>query len=282
MNSEVEAQNDVRVEEAKKDVWTEPEQEIKFVADRLPGTHHEGQSASGDPAARAELSSNELRPAKKEVLPPGLPRTNPVKPEAAARAPRPRKFALLVASMAFAAATGAVGASFGAAIFSQFFAPASVPKFAPQPASSEHANDVPTLTEAVNGLRANIKAGENVSALRAPQTTSTGTSAGQLSKTIETAEETEHKQAERHATATALDTKRSIAPIPETTARPRMVEGWVLRKAVRDIALVQSRHGVIEVEAGDDLPGIGRVEEIKRQDGRWVVVTPKGLIVGQQ
>jgi hypothetical protein len=61
-----------------------------------------------------------------------------------------------------------------------------------------------------------------------------------------------------------------------------VVEGWVLRKAARDIALVQSRYGIIEVEPGDRLPGIGRVEEIKRQDGRWVLVTPKGLIVGQQ
>src|SRR3974377_2083644 len=148
MNSEVEAQNDVRVEGAKNDVRTEPEQEIKSVADPLLGTRHEGQSASGDPAAsKAELSSNELPPETKEVVPPGLPRTDPAKPEAAACAPRPRRFALLVASMAFAAATGAVGASFGAAILSQFFAPASVPKFAPQPASSEHANDVRTLTE---------------------------------------------------------------------------------------------------------------------------------------
>jgi hypothetical protein len=188
-----------------------------------------------------------------------------------------------VASIAFAAATGAVGASFGAAILSQFFAPASVPKFAPQPASSEHANDVRALTEAVTGPRADIKATDkNISAMRAPRATSTGTSAGQLNKTIETAEKIEHKQAERHATATALDTKRSIAPTADTTARPRVVEGWVLRKAVRDIALVQSRDGIIEVQAGDHLPGIGRVEEIKRQDGRWVVVTPKGLIFGQQ
>ena len=74
MNSEVEAQNDVRVEEAKNDVPTEPEQEIKSVADPLLSTGHEEQSASGDPAAsKAELSSNELLPETKEVVPPGLP-----------------------------------------------------------------------------------------------------------------------------------------------------------------------------------------------------------------
>ena len=28
--------------------------------------------------------------------------------------------------------------------------------------------------------------------------------------------------------------------------------------------------------------GLGPVEQIKRQDGRWVVVTPKGLIVSMR
>ena len=37
--------------------------------------------------------------------------------------------------------------------------------------------------------------------------------------------------------------------------------------------------GVIEVDQGDMIPGIGRVDAIKKQDGRWVVVTSKGLIV---
>jgi hypothetical protein len=33
---------------------------------------------------------------------------------------------------------------------------------------------------------------------------------------------------------------------------------------------------------GAPLPGIGPVEQIKRQDGRWVVVTPKGIIVSMR
>jgi hypothetical protein len=39
--------------------------------------------------------------------------------------------------------------------------------------------------------------------------------------------------------------------------------------------------GVIEVDQGDMIPGIGRVDAIKKQDGRWVVVTSKGLIVSR-
>jgi hypothetical protein len=107
-------------------------------------------------------------------------------------------------------------------------------------------------------------------------------STGQLSKILETVQKIEHKQAELHSAAAAPDTKRPIPPPADTAARPPVVQGWVLRKAARDIALIQSRYGILEVEPGDRLPGIGRVEEIKRQDGRWVVVTPKGLIVSQQ
>jgi hypothetical protein len=30
------------------------------------------------------------------------------------------------------------------------------------------------------------------------------------------------------------------------------------------------------------LPGLGSVEEIKRQNGRWVVMTPKGIIASMR
>ena len=53
----------------------------------------------------------------------------------------------------------------------------------------------------------------------------------------------------------------------------------MLRSVSDGVALVEGRHGIIEIEPGDSLPGIGRIHEIKRQDGHWVVVTPKGLIV---
>jgi len=44
-------------------------------------------------------------------------------------------------------------------------------------------------------------------------------------------------------------------------------------------ALVESRYGaVFEVGPGSVLPGLGRVEIIKRQDGQWIVVTARGLI----
>jgi hypothetical protein len=53
-----------------------------------------------------------------------------------------------------------------------------------------------------------------------------------------------------------------------------------LQEVYRGVALIQGgRFGMMEVEAGDVVPGLGRIEAIRKQDGRWVVVTPRGLIM---
>jgi len=71
---------------------------------------------------------------------------------------------------------------------------------------------------------------------------------------------------------------------PVSTASPAtdsVVNGWVLRNVSGGSALVEGRPGLIQVMPGDSLPGVGRVETIKREDGRWVVVTAGGLIVSR-
>jgi hypothetical protein len=45
---------------------------------------------------------------------------------------------------------------------------------------------------------------------------------------------------------------------------------------------VEGRYGVVEIAPGDLVPGLGRIQEIKRQDGRWVVVTSRGLIISSR
>jgi hypothetical protein len=64
-------------------------------------------------------------------------------------------------------------------------------------------------------------------------------------------------------------------------ARLPTVEGWLLRDVANGGALIEGRQGIFEVYAGDPVPGLGRVDAIRRQDGRWVVVTSKGLIVAR-
>jgi hypothetical protein len=62
-------------------------------------------------------------------------------------------------------------------------------------------------------------------------------------------------------------------------AKRPVVEGWVLRDVYHGAAMIQGHGEVIAVLPGDSLPGLGRIEAVKRQDGRWVVVTARGLIL---
>ncbi len=68
------------------------------------------------------------------------------------------------------------------------------------------------------------------------------------------------------------------APKPEVARLPT-VEGWVLRDVGNGSALIEGRQGIFEVYAGDPIPGLGRIDAIRKQDGHWVVVTSKGLIL---
>ena len=70
-------------------------------------------------------------------------------------------------------------------------------------------------------------------------------------------------------------------PKPEV-ARLSTVEGWTLADVGYGGALIRNRRGTWEVYAGDRIPGLGRIDAIRKQDGHWVVVTEKGLIVAGQ
>lgn len=77
----------------------------------------------------------------------------------------------------------------------------------------------------------------------------------------------------------APETTGSISTATSTPNRLPIVEGWTLRDVGEGAARVQGRLGIFEVYPGDPLPGVGRVDAIRQQDGRWVVVTSRGLIV---
>jgi hypothetical protein len=85
------------------------------------------------------------------------------------------------------------------------------------------------------------------------------------------------------APVAAKEVTGSIAPpAPKVeVARLPTVEGWVLRDVANGGALIEGRQGIYEVYAGDPVPGLGRVDAIRRQDGHWVVVTSKGLVVAR-
>jgi hypothetical protein len=88
------------------------------------------------------------------------------------------------------------------------------------------------------------------------------------------------------APAPAAAPVQAAVPVPVPAPKPEVgrlptVEGWRLRDVANGGALIESRAGLYEVYAGDPVPGLGRIDAIRRQDGRWVVVTSKGLIVAR-
>jgi hypothetical protein len=90
------------------------------------------------------------------------------------------------------------------------------------------------------------------------------------------------------AAATAAAAKEITGSISPPVAAPKVevarmptVEGWSLRDVADGGALIEGRQGIFEVYAGDPVPGLGRIDAIRRQDGHWVVVTSKGLIVAR-
>ena len=69
-----------------------------------------------------------------------------------------------------------------------------------------------------------------------------------------------------------------VAP-PQPPARVSILADWSIRDARDGYVTVQGHGDAYRVVPGTPLPGLGPVEQIKRQDGHWVVVTPKGIIV---
>jgi hypothetical protein len=120
-----------------------------------------------------------------------------------------------------------------------------------------------------------------------------------LARTTESLDRLDHRLAANAAPAAAGDATGSIPPgtllstgertaaladpkRPGGSAQTAILEGWVLRDVFNGMAMIQTpRNGILEVIPGDVLPGLGRIEGVRRQDGRWVVVTSRGLIVSR-
>ena len=58
----------------------------------------------------------------------------------------------------------------------------------------------------------------------------------------------------------------------------KKIPNWVVREVINGKAILQGPAGLIGVSTGDLVPGVGRVQSIARQGGRWTVATNKGVI----
>jgi hypothetical protein len=185
------------------------------------------------------------------------------------------EFTLLAAAVVLAAAFGAMAGTLGAS---------GVARLAGETATVE---EPPGLQAALAQLRSEI------AALKA-SVDATGRAAGaQYGKLVERFDRVERMQSVTNKTDAALpkETTGAVTP-PSPAAAPlppvpvpaaATVPGWAVRDVYRGVAMLRSRlGGMVEVEPGDVLPGLGRIEAIRRQDGRWVVITSKGMITSMR
>jgi hypothetical protein len=90
--------------------------------------------------------------------------------------------------------------------------------------------------------------------------------------------------------AAQLASAKAVAPLPPrrptaeiaASNEPAIVQGWWVVGARRGLVYVRSGHDIFGVAPGARLPGVGLVEEVRRQDGEWIVVTRRGLIVAER
>jgi hypothetical protein len=193
--------------------------------------------------------------------------------------PRMGRFAVLAASMTIAAALGSVA---GALAGIAYLRPSADTQSAPTLNAKTLQDTLARLNADISALKSGIEASSKTTAVQMSKITdrfernekAQAEPAARLAKMSETLDRLERKSGAEQGDITG-----SIGAAP---ARNQIVDGWVLREIYDGRALVENRFAIFEVGPGSQLPGIGRVEGIRRQDGRWVVVTPRGLIVSSR
>ncbi len=201
---------------------------------------------------------------------------------------RSNRFALLAASVAFAGALGAMAGALGTSVFARGTATET----------TAAGVDLTPVRDAIASLRSEITAikssvelsNRNASAQFAKFTErleridrAQAAPAAQLKSAMDAIDRLEKRaQAQGHTTGSVPPQQAAATPAATPAAeaaRQRVIDGWTVRHVSRGVAVIQGRRmGAFEVEAGDVVPGVGRIESIRRQDGRWVVLTSNGLI----
>ena len=196
--------------------------------------------------------------------------TAPKRPRFAFR-PRHKRYALLAASVAIAAVVGAVTGAATTGGFSKA-PPVDVAAIEGNKAMQQ---SVARLTKEITSLKATLDAANR-------------SASSQIAKISERlSRETTNVTGSVPPQTQAAPTGPLPAARPETAAtamQPRLsiVPDWTIHDTRDGFVYVQGHGDIYQVVPGAPLPGLGPVEQIKRQDGRWLVVTPKGIIVSMR
>jgi hypothetical protein len=208
---------------------------------------------------------------------------------------RVRRLAPLAASIAIAASLGAIAGSLATGLGGE---PVSAPlaqsadaQGAKEQVARLHADIAALKTSVDTSAKAAsaqlIRLGDRLDRFEKAQ----AEPSAKLAKLAEAVDRIERRTPTSLAAAAAHDVTGSVtalAPAPQLEApetrpaSPPVLDGWRVRSVYNGAALIQTRAGgIMEVEPGDNLPGIGRIEAIRRQEGKWVVVTSKGVILAR-
>lgn len=207
--------------------------------------------------------------------------------------PGKRRFSALAAVVALAALTGALGGALATAALSHVAGGevARNENGALQASVARIEADILAMASNVEhtskaGIAQFNKTSERLDKLEKAQ--AEPAKLAKLSETVDKLRATPPTPAATPVAAAKPDITGSIAPAKTTPVPPKLevarlptLEGWLLRDVAHGGALIEGRRGYYVVYAGDAVPGLGRVDAIRRQDGRWVVVTSKGLVVAR-
>jgi hypothetical protein len=195
---------------------------------------------------------------------------------------RSKRFIALAASVAFAAGFGSFVGSVSGSGLARFIYPP------PPPAPTSGIENTIAAMREINKLELAGVAGLKSSLDNAARTTG-----NQYAKIADRLDRIEQRSAVAAETTASLPVASPAAPPPAQTAalvaaaqpaeppklNDRILQDWIVHDVQNGHALVESRYGgLFAVSAGSILPGIGRVDMIKRQDGHWIVLTARGTI----
>jgi hypothetical protein len=251
------------------------------------------QEPAGEPVDPIEISvpSRAIEPASRAarstVLLLALPRPEDATAGPAPQPEKPRRFGLSPATLSMIAVL--VGAALGSAATAVLLSINGTPAAPPSDPMTFTAalerldHELSNLKASIEGTakQSNAQVAKIADRLDRADKTQSDTAA-KIARTSESVDRIDHRLT-GNAAGEATGTVPSASLAPGTAvADPRraILEGWALRDLFNGGAMIQSpRGGILEVVPGDNVPGLGRIEGIRRQDGRWVVMTSRGLIV---
>jgi hypothetical protein len=254
----------------------------------------ENAKPTGETPAESKASSSlpivespSISPAEPEKEPLAAERPEPTaseSPKAALTIPASPRFAMAAAACVVLAA--ALGGMFGG------LAIGAVPKADTALHEREAMQrSLAQLSKEIAGLKADLAASDKNSRAQTARVAELGASlkeklardqsmvTGSIAAPASTAAAPTPAPTAAPAQAAPLPPPRPAIQEASSPRRDGIVEGWTVLGARRGFVYVQSGRDVYRVMPGEPLPGLGLVQDVRRDEFGWIVVTRRGVIV---